>query len=58
MLTEPVEVFIQNIFYICPNVTKVDGVRHLSSKVSGIKLYENQQDGSEVITSVQTGRPI
>ena len=37
---------------------KVNGVRHLSSKLSGIKLYENQHDDSEVITSVQTDRPI
>jgi len=33
-------------------------VRHLSSKVSGIKFYKKQHDGSEVITSVQTDRPI
>jgi len=42
MLTEPMEVFLQNICYICPTVAKVDGVRHLSSKVSGINQVFHQ----------------
>jgi hypothetical protein len=57
MLTEPVEVFLSNIGYFCPIATEVDWVRHLYSKVSGIKFYENQHDASEVITSVQTDKP-